>query len=290
MNIKSLLFGLLLLIISCKTYTITPNNFQKQIVNSDKSDLKTSEINDSLANANKQFQAYNLEYLTVNDNKGESHKLFNSPSIEVRVTLKNGKRKHFYLDTVILEKDTLKGMYSKILGLTNKVAFDDIIKIQVQDGKKNFGTYKSKEELISEKSHKTFDDNIDKESDYFEFRLDTISIEGSKSESLYYAKCKFENSNTELKILYTKNNEKLELITTQETSPFENDITWMNTFFIENKKIFLNNNFVSKNENNTSKKEILDYTKLKFNKNINTKFLKKFTLDLFDKIEKLNTN
>jgi hypothetical protein len=290
MNIKSLLFGLLLLIISCKTYTITPNNFQKQIVNSDKSDLKTSEINDSLTNANKQFQAYNLEYLTVNDNKGESHKLFNSPSIEVRVTLKNGKRKYFYLDTVILEKDTLKGMYSKILGLTNKVAFDDIIKIQVQDGKKNFGTYKSKEELISEKSHKTFDDNIDKESDYFEFRLDTISIEGSKSESLYYAKCKFENSNTELKILYTKNNEKLELITTQETSPFENDITWMNTFFIENKKIFLNNNFVSKNENNTSKKEILDYTKLKFNKNINTKFLKKFTLDLFDKIEKLNTN
>jgi hypothetical protein len=290
MNIKSLLFGLLLLIISCKTYTITPNNFQKQIVNSDKSDLKTSEINDSLTNANKQFQAYNLEYLTVNDNKGESHKLFNSPSIEVRVTLKNGKRKYFYLDTVILEKDTLKGMYSKILGLTNKVAFDDIIKIEVQDGKKNFGTYKSKEELISEKSHKTFDDNIDKESDYFEFRLDTISIEGSKSESLYYAKCKFENSNTELKILYTKNNEKLELITTQETSPFENDITWMNTFFIENKKIFLNNNFVSKNENNTSKNEILDYTKLKFNKNINTKFLKKFTLDLFDKIEKLNTN
>jgi hypothetical protein len=290
MNIKSLLFGLLLLIISCKTYTITPNNFQKQIVNSDKSDLKTSEINDSLTNANKQFQAYNLEYLTVNDNKGESHKLFNSPSIEVRVTLKNGKRKYFYLDTVILEKDTLKGMYSKILGLTNKVAFDDIIKIEVQDGKKNFGTYKSKEELILEKSHKTFDDNIDKESDYFEFRLDTISIEGSKSESLYYAKCKFENSNTELKILYTKNNEKLELITTQETSPFENDITWMNTFFIENKKIFLNNNFVSKNENNTSKNEILDYTKLKFNKNINTKFLKKFTLDLFDKIEKLNTN
>lgn len=290
MNIKSSLFGLLLLLISCKTYTISPENFQEQIVNSDKNDLKSSDIKDSLQNTKKQYQAYKLDYLTVNDKKGKNFQLPNSPSVEMRVTLNNGKRKIFYLDTVILENDTLKGLKSKILGFKNEVAFDDIIKIEVQDGKKNVGNYISKEDLISEKSHKTFKNNIDNESDYFEFKLDTISIEGSKFESLYYTKCKFENSNTELKIIFTKNNGKLELITTQETSPFEKNVTWINTFFIENKKIFSNKSFVSKNENSTSENKTLDYKKFKFNKSLDTKFLKKFILDLFDKIEKIDTN
>jgi hypothetical protein len=42
------------------------------------------------------------------------------------------------LDTVTLENDTLKGEKSRLLGIKDKVPFNEIAKIEVQDGGKKY--------------------------------------------------------------------------------------------------------------------------------------------------------
>ena len=56
----------------------------------------------------------------------------------MKITLKNRKKKYFYLDTVFLENDTIKGSKSRILALENAVPFSEIVKIEVQDGGKKY--------------------------------------------------------------------------------------------------------------------------------------------------------
>jgi hypothetical protein len=57
----------------------------------------------------------------------------------MRVTHSNGKKYHFYFDTVVLENDTLKGGRSRFVqGLTRAIPLDSIVKIEVQDGGKKF--------------------------------------------------------------------------------------------------------------------------------------------------------
>lgn len=133
------LSALIVLMISCKTYTVTPENFKKQIVDNNANNLKDVKVNNPLTPfSNIEYKANSLKYLNVFDKNGSLSFLQNSPSVEMRVTLKNGKRKIFYLDTVTLENDTLKGEKSRILGLKDKVPFNDIVKIEVQDGGKKY--------------------------------------------------------------------------------------------------------------------------------------------------------
>ncbi len=57
----------------------------------------------------------------------------------MRVTHVNGKKYHFYFDTVILENDTLKGGRSRFAKvLDRQIPMDSIAKIEVQDGGKKF--------------------------------------------------------------------------------------------------------------------------------------------------------
>lgn len=133
------LSALIVLMISCKTYTVTPENFKKQIVDNNANNLKDVKVNNPLTPfSNIEYKANSLKYLNVFDKNDSLSFLQNSPSVEMRVTLKNGKRKIFYLDTVTLENDTLKGEKSRILGLKDKVPFNDIVKIEVQDGGKKY--------------------------------------------------------------------------------------------------------------------------------------------------------
>lgn len=139
MKKKLSLLVLVVLMISCKTYTISPENFKKQIIDSTANSLKDVKVNNPISPFSKiEYKANSLKYLNVYDKNGYLSFMQNSPSVEIRVTLINGKRKIFYLDTVTLENDTLIGEKSRILGLKNKVPYNDIVKIEVQDGGKKY--------------------------------------------------------------------------------------------------------------------------------------------------------
>lgn len=139
MKKKLVQLGLLLLVVSCKTYTISPENFKKQFVTDNANTLTDVRIDNPLSTLNDiKYQANSLKYLNVYDKNGQLNYIRNSPSTEIRVTLINGSKKIFYLDTVVIENDTLKGSKSRLLGIRDKVPFNHIVKIEVQDGKKNY--------------------------------------------------------------------------------------------------------------------------------------------------------
>lgn len=130
---------LLLLVVSCKTYTISPENFRKQFVEDNANTLKDARVNNPLTSLTDiKYQANTLKYLNVYDKNGQLNFIRNSPSTEIRVTLNNGSKKIFFLDTVVIENDTLKGSKSRLLGIKDKVPFNTIVKIEVQDGQKNY--------------------------------------------------------------------------------------------------------------------------------------------------------
>ena len=100
---------------------------------------KEVEINNPLLYGNLKYSANNIKTLNVIDKNGNKITIPNSPSLEMRITHKNGKKYLFYFDTIILENDTLKGSRSRFIpNLTRKIPFDSIAKIEVQEGGKNY--------------------------------------------------------------------------------------------------------------------------------------------------------
>jgi hypothetical protein len=286
-NMKAKLFLLVLvvLMISCKTYTISPENFKKQMIDNNANNVKDVKVNNPLSQFSSiDYKANSLKYLNVYDKHGTLSFMQNSPSIEMSVTLKNGKRKIFYLDTVTLENDTLKGEKSRILGIKDKVSFNEIAKIEVQDGGKNYQyTTPTKEERILENSDKIFD-NRGEVLELFDFKMDTISIKVDKYNGVYYAACKFEKSQSEVSFLYYLNNNLLELITTREISLYENEIWWINRFYVENNNIFSEKSYCLPKSGNEIPKSG-KYKDYKFNKNLNSLFLKKLSFEIYNTIK-----
>ena len=131
--------GILLLILSCKTYTIPTESFQEQMKNTNSSNMKDVTVNNPLTYGNISYSANNINRIDVVDKDGNKTYLYNSGSIEMRVTHKNGKKFHMYFDTVILENDTLKGGRSRFIqSLKRQIPMDSIAKIEIQDGGKKF--------------------------------------------------------------------------------------------------------------------------------------------------------
>ena len=279
------LFTIIVLTLSCKTYIISPENFKKQIIESDANNLKEVKVNNPISPFSQiTYRANSLKYLNVYDDKGSLSFMQNSPSIEMRVTLKNGTRKLFYLDTVTLENDTLKGEKSRILGLRSKVPFNDIVKIEVQDGGKNYHyAPPTREAVILENSNKVFE-NRGEELERFTIQIDTFSIDVHKFNHIYYASCKIEKRHSELSFLYHLNNNLPELITTREISPYENDIWWINNFYIENDVVFFVKSFCLPKKGSETPK-IKKYRDYKSNLNLNAAALQKFSFEIYDKIK-----
>ncbi|MFK5879373.1 MAG: hypothetical protein QM478_07740 [Flavobacteriaceae bacterium] len=133
------IFCITLMLISCKTYTVSPESFKKQMKNANSNNLKEVEINNPLGYNTIPYYSNNIGMIKVIDKDGNEKLLYNSPSIEMRVTLNNKKKYVFYFDTVILENDTLKGHQSRFIqSLTKEIPLDSIMKIEIQDGKKKF--------------------------------------------------------------------------------------------------------------------------------------------------------
>lgn len=132
-------FTILGLLFSCKTYIIPVDSFRKQMESTKSTTMKEVEINNPLNYGSILYDANQIESLLVIDKSGNTTILKNSPSIEMRVTQKNGKKCYFYFDTAYLENDTLKAGRSRFMqSLKHQIPLDSIAKIEVQDGKKNF--------------------------------------------------------------------------------------------------------------------------------------------------------
>lgn len=118
---------------SCKTYTVSPQSFNEQFGNVDY-DLSTSRsVSGSIY-----YNGYQIKKINVIDKNGKTKILDNVPSLEMRVTLNNGKRSHFYFDSMKLKSDTLTGHKARFLPwMIVKVPFSDVVKIEIQEsGKK----------------------------------------------------------------------------------------------------------------------------------------------------------
>ncbi|NDP27536.1 MAG: hypothetical protein GZ087_08955 [Flavobacterium sp.] len=127
---------------SCKTYTIPPNSFKEQFIGIDSTALKSTQMNSAFPytynGLNISYNSNHIKNIYVIDKKGNKEVIANSPAIEMRVTLKNNKKYYFYFDTVVLQNDTLTGGRSRFMPkLVRKIPFDNIVKIEVQDGGKN---------------------------------------------------------------------------------------------------------------------------------------------------------
>ncbi len=275
MKVKTILFVLLTtLLISCKTYTIPPENFKKQLSKVENQHQKTI------------YQAYNLDNLVVYDSKGNATTLPNSPALEMRVTQKNGKTNAFFFDTVFIENDTLKGEKSRILGLMNHVPFDQIAKIEVQEGVKTH--YQRSDEFkvlkIDEKVDRMKED-LGEFTEKPNFPIDSIAISSSHSQNRHYVVANFKQSKTEITFIFYKNNNNLIRILTREKSPIDEEVSYINSFYVENNKIFYEKNFVTTNETKGSIKK--DYEFYQFNKALEARVLKGVSLEIYKELEKM---
>lgn len=278
MNFKKLLLPLFLIMLcflSCKTYTVTPENFKKQVIENEGNTIELSKFKNTL------YELDQLKFLTVYDKKGEVFQMQNSPSVEMRVTLKNKKRKIFYLNTLTLNNDTLSGYTSMILGLKNKVAFNDITKIEVQDGGKKFSTIKpTKDELILDHSILLLDNRGEK-LEQFSFKMDTIHFDVAKFNSISFARGKFKNQPNTFAVVYYLNNSGIELINIREDNPKEVNGFWSTDLFVEKNSVFLERTayYIDKMNSGLEKKHF------KMSKSSQTAFIKKIVFELFNEIE-----
>ncbi|MCO6147722.1 hypothetical protein [Flavobacterium sp. NRK1] len=135
---KAAIILTLLILTSCSTYTITPDQLKEQFIAAGEG-MDTVKVNNPLFRfSNITYTANRIKKITVLDKQGLINYLDNSPSLEMRITQKNGKRQIMYFDTTELRNDTLYGSNSRFLGTQRKVPFESIAKIEIQDGGKNY--------------------------------------------------------------------------------------------------------------------------------------------------------
>ena len=72
------------------------------------------------------------------DKKNNPFELKNSPSIEIRFTLNNNKKTILYFDYVYLQDSMIIGDMSRFFYIRKSIPLNDVKKIEVQDGHKNF--------------------------------------------------------------------------------------------------------------------------------------------------------
>lgn len=125
-------------VLSCKTYTILPDNFEEQFVGVENSSLELKNVR-IVGVYNKKFRSNNLKTIVVMNKENNKVEIVNSPSLEIRVTTTENKRFIMYFDTVYLENDTLYGSKARLITLKEtKIPFIKIMKIEIQDGGKNY--------------------------------------------------------------------------------------------------------------------------------------------------------
>lgn len=135
--LSSIAIIFLLILGGCKTYFIPLESFKEQFKDINSTSLKTvyakgpaGDIAEYLANP--------IEYIKCVDKENNPFELKNSPSIEIRFTRNNNKKTIFYFDYVYLQDSMIIGDMSRFFYMKRSIPLNDIKKIEVQDGHKNF--------------------------------------------------------------------------------------------------------------------------------------------------------
>ena len=125
---------------SCKTYTISKESFKEQFKDVNSKTLVEKKVSIISSNFVENFYCNDIKTIIVEDKSGKKIEMVNRPSIEMRVTTDDNKRRIMYFDTSYIENDTLYGSRSRLLSLINyaKIPLKRIIKIEVQDGGKRY--------------------------------------------------------------------------------------------------------------------------------------------------------
>lgn len=129
---------LLLTCISCSTYTVTTESLTSQLAGIDSTNLTPVKVRGPLGEEYN-YLANPVDVIEVTDKQGNNVELIKKPSIEIRVTEINGKKTTFYFDRILIQNEKLTGVRSRFISAIQKsIPLDQIAKIEIQDGKKNF--------------------------------------------------------------------------------------------------------------------------------------------------------
>jgi hypothetical protein len=135
---NSVLLAILILMSSCSSYYISADSLRTQFSGLDSTALKAVTVRGPMGERYN-YLANPIDTIYCVDKSGDPHSLTNSPSVEMRVTDKMGRRAIFYFDRVFVTDSTLSGVQSRFISSINKtIKLKDIRKIEIQDGKKNF--------------------------------------------------------------------------------------------------------------------------------------------------------
>ncbi|PVX45824.1 hypothetical protein C8C85_1630 [Flavobacterium sp. 103] len=124
------------------TYTITPESFKEQFDGVNLESFREVKVRNPMNEYSPLvYKANQLKKIVVVDENTHRIILDNSPKLETRFTLKDGKRTTFYFDTIALENGFLIGQKSRMIPIAGKVEFDRIQKIEIQNGGKQYKYY-----------------------------------------------------------------------------------------------------------------------------------------------------
>ncbi|VAX37004.1 hypothetical protein MNBD_UNCLBAC01-1450 [hydrothermal vent metagenome] len=85
------------------------------------------------------YKTFKRDSIQCIDKNGTETFLVKKPSLEMRITEKNGKKTIFYFDRIQVIDDNIIGHQSRFAGsLTKTISIGSISLIEIQDGKKNF--------------------------------------------------------------------------------------------------------------------------------------------------------
>ena len=132
-----LLILILTILSFCTTYYIPVESFKQQFSDIDSMQMRMVKTLGPAGDI-AEYPAYPIDNIKCVDKNGNKVELRNSPSIESRITTADGKRTIFYFDRIYVQNDTLIGYRSRFLGLPKRIPLSEIVKIEIQDGHKNF--------------------------------------------------------------------------------------------------------------------------------------------------------
>ncbi|MBO9204330.1 MULTISPECIES: hypothetical protein [Niastella] len=117
------------------------------------------------------------------------------------------------------------------------------------------------------------------------FQFDTIQVTAQVQKNRISATCFFKQSKSLLTINFYSRDNKLVSVKAREQSPIMNDMFSMSIFYYDNGKLFDENYFSTIRPCMAIPVGISVYELYGYNPNLNAGFLKKFVLQLYDKIK-----
>lgn len=123
---------------SCSTYFIPVESLKAQFSGIDSTRMISVNVVGPIGEKYR-YLANPITTIKCIDKKNNPVALRNGPSIEMRVTEKSNRKTIFYFDRIFVNNSFLIGVQSRFVpSITKTIPLNDISRIEVQDGKKNF--------------------------------------------------------------------------------------------------------------------------------------------------------